>query len=421
MSSHAPQRMLQRILQRKPQQLLHQTTHSRGRAQAEGITPRAAPQLATSHSPASLTSPTIGLDLGDRTSKSYEIDALGERIKEATVATTPEALGNYFTERARSLGECLVAMEAGTHSPWVSRLVSGLGHRAVVANPSEVYGPKRRRKRKNDRLDAELLARQARADERLLYPIVHRGAEAQEHLAMLRARDQLVRSRSKLINHVRGSVKAVGARISACSAEAFAKRATTELPRELRSALSPLLLTIAQLSKQIASYDRAVTALIEKHYPECQRLQEIRGVGPLTSLAFVLLIDDPSRFGKSRQVGAYFGLVPRLDESGESSPQLRITKAGDELGRRLLVSAAQYILGPFGPPCDLKRHGETIAERGGRNARKRAVVAVARKLSVTLHRLWVSGEAYDPNHVLERKQELENSENSRTRSTQPVR
>lgn len=348
-------------------------------------------------------SPTIGLDLGDRTSRSYEIDELGERIAEATVQTTPEALGHYFGERSRSLGACLVAMEAGTHSPWASRLVARLGHRVVVANPSEVYGPKRRRKRKNDRLDAEFLARQARADTRLLYPIQHRGPEAQQHLAMLRARDQLVRSRSKLINHVRGSVKALGARISACSAEAFARRAARELPSELRSALSPLLESTAQLSRQITGYDRAVESLIKTRYPECERLQQIRGVGPLTALAFVLLVDDPRRFRKSRHVGAYFGLVPRLDESSDSKPQLRITKAGDELGRRLLVSAAQYILGPFGPSCDLRRHGEAIAERGGRNARKRAVVAVARKLSVTLHHLWVSAEAYDPDHTLKRK------------------
>ena len=139
------------------------------------------------------------------------------------------------------------------------------------------------------------------------------------------------------------------------------------------------------------------------HYPEALLLQQISGVGPITALAFVLLVEDPRRFEQSREVGAYFGLVPRLDESSDSTPQLRITKAGDELGRRLLVSAAQYILGPFGPECDLRSHGEAIAQRGGKNAKKRAAVAVARKLAVLMHRLWIAKATYDPQYLAKKR------------------
>jgi transposase len=334
---------------------------------------------------------TIGLDLGDKFSRTCEVDASGTVLRRGSVATTPEGIERYFGTRSSAR----VVLEVGTHSPWISRELEGFGHEVIVSNPGAVYGHRRRKKR-NDAMDAEFLARQGRADPSLLCPIRHRGVEVQQELALLRSRDQLVRVRSSLISSVRGSVKAVGSRIGKCSAESFHRQAPARIPSELSSALTPLLETIRDLSQRIASMDRQIEAAIEERYPAAQRLQQIRGVGPVTALAFVLLIEDPRRFRKSREVGAYFGLVPRLDESSEQRPQLRITKSGDRLGRRLLVNAAQYILGPFGVDCDLRRHGEAIAERGGKNAKKRAAVAVARKLAVMMHRLWVREATYNP-------------------------
>jgi transposase len=284
----------------------------------------------------------------------------------------------------------------------VARQLAALGHEVLVANPSAMYGDRRRRKR-NDRMDAEFLARQGRADPKLLHPIEHRGVDAQQHLELVRARDQVVQTRTKLINHVRGAVKSLGGRIARCSAEAFAKRAAPEVAADLQVAVTPLLELITELTRRIQDYDRQLAQVIRQRYPVAQRLQQPAGVGPLTALAYVLLVEDPTRFAKSRDVGAYFGLVPRLDDSSASRPQLRISKAGDALGRRLLVSAAQYILGPFGPPCDLRRHGERIAQRGGKNAKKRAVVAVARKLAVLLHRLWISDRPYQPDYQPQRR------------------
>jgi transposase len=341
---------------------------------------------------------TIGLDLGDRMSRVCEVDRAGQCRREATIGTTHEELAAYFARR----GRCRVVLEAGTHSPWVSRDLMVMGHEVIVANPSLVYGRKRRKKR-NDRLDAEFLARQGRADPKLLHPIQHRGAEAQQHLSQIRARDQLVSTRTKLINHVRGAVKTVGARLRPCSAEAFPARATGHIPEELVPALTALLEVIADLTRRIRTYDRQLAHLACSVYPETRLLEQPAGVGPLTALTYVLLVEDPRRFHRSRDAGAYFGLVPRLDDSSDAHPQLRISKAGDALGRRLLVSAAQYILGPFGPDCDLRRHGQAIAARGGRNAKKRAVVAVARKLAVLLHRLWISQAIYEPDRLMKRR------------------
>jgi len=337
---------------------------------------------------------TIGLDLGDNVSRTYEVNASGQCVREATLPTTPAGLTRYFDHRAR----CRVVLEVGTHSPWVARKLEQLGHEVVVGNPSAMYARGHRRKR-NDRLDARFLARQGRADIELLAPIKHRSVAAQRDLAVLRARDQLVAARTQLINHVRGAVKSLGSRLPSCSADSFATRVTEQLPPLVRPALAPLLEVIADLTRRIHSADQVIARLIREQYPVAARLQAPAGVGPLTALAYVLLIEDPRRFRRSREAGAYFGLVPRLDDSSASTPQLRISKAGDGLGRRLLVSAAHYILGPFGPDCDLRRFGLALAARGGKNAKKRAAVAVARKLAVLLHHLWLTEVPYDAQYL----------------------
>jgi len=333
----------------------------------------------------------IGLDLGDRRSDLAIVDQDGVLVEESRVPTTPAALERKFSALPRSR----IALEVGPHSRWASQLLEGLGHEVLVANARKVRAiydnP-----RKGDRNDAQTLARLARLDPALLSPIRHRSAQAQADLAILRSRDALVRSRTLLINHVRGMVKSFGARLPSCSAESFASRATPALPEALRPASLPLLETIAGLTRQIRSYDRQIKDLCQTRYPKTQALSLISGVGALTALAYVLTLEDPRRFAKSRHVGPALGLVPRRDQSGGHDPQLRITKTGDAFLRRLLVGSAQYILGPFGPDCDLRRWGLALAERGGKNAKKRAVVAVARKLAILMHRLWKTDEVYDP-------------------------
>jgi len=336
---------------------------------------------------------TAGLDLGDQYSYLYVLDTeSGELVEEGRLRTTPDGLLRRFDSERK----LKVAIEVGTHSTWVSRILEGCGHEVLVANPRKtrlIYAGKR----KTDKLDAQKLARLARADPELLYPVGHRGEESQAHLALIHSRDALVRSRTQLINHVRGTVKSFGARLPKCSAESFHRKAADALPSKLAETLEEVVETIGSLTETIRDYERRIERLCEQSYPqETGLLRQVPGVGTITSLSFVLTLEDPDRFEKSRSVGAYLGLVPGKDQSGQSDPGRPISGEGDEMLRRLLVGSAHYILGPFGPDSDLRRHGEKIALRGGKNAKKRAVVAVARKLSVLLHRLWITGEAYDP-------------------------
>jgi transposase len=218
-------------------------------------------------------------------------------------------------------------------------------------------------------------------------------------MALIRSRQALVDCRTQLVNHVRGAVKSFGARLPKCPARSFHKRAPEHIPEALWPALGPILEQIGSLTERIRDYERQLEKISKEHYPhETDLLRQVEGVGPLTALTFVLTVEDPHRFERSRSVGAYLGLVPATARSGDRDPQKRISKEGDEMLRKLLVGSAHYILGPFGSDSDLRRHGEKIAARGGKNSKKRAVVAVARKLSVLLHRLWVGGEVYDPLH-----------------------
>jgi transposase len=234
-------------------------------------------------------------------------------------------------------------------------------------------------------------------DPRLLYPLKHRGEECEAHLAIIRSREALVSSRTQLVNHVRGAVKSFGGRLPKCSARSLHNKAPEHIPEALRPALGPILETIGSLTERIREFDPRLETICQEHYPETDLLRQVEGVGALTALTFVLTLEDPQRFAKSRSVGAYLGLVPARDQSGERDPrEKRISKEGDEMLRKLLVGSAHYILGPFGSDSDLRRHGQKIASRGAKNAKKRAAVAVARKLSVVLHRLWVKAEVYDP-------------------------
>ena len=336
---------------------------------------------------------TIGLDLGDRWSWYCVLDEAGNVLGEQRVSTTAKAMREVFGRMARSR----IALETGMHSPWVSRLLNELGHEVIVAHARNVrlIGESRR---KDDRLDAQTLARLARIDPQLLCPVRHRSAQAQVDLTVIRARAGLVRARTALVNTARGLAKSYGERLRGCNVRNMNPEKAEGLSPELQAALQPLLVAIESLSERIREYNQRIEALAQQSYPQVALLKQVKGVGTLIALTFLLTLEDPHRFRKSRDVGCYLGLQPGRRNSGQREPQLHISKEGDPYLRTLLVQGAQHILGPFGPDCDLRRWGLKLAERGGKNGKKRAIIATARKLAVLLHHLWVSGEVYAPLH-----------------------
>lgn len=335
-----------------------------------------------------------GIDVGDEASHVYAMDTgTGEVLWDRAVPTTAEAMKGLFGgwEGVR------VALEVGTHSPWLSEVLEGMGHEVLVANARKlrcIYAGTN----KQDRLDARKLAWLAKAEPRLLYPVRHRGRAAREDLAVLRARRHLVRMRTELVSMVRGMVKSHGGRVPGCDSGGFSRVAAARLPEGLRGALDPVVAIIGELTVRIQAYDRKVEAMARQKYPETAALREVPGVGWLTALCFVLTLEDPGRFRKSREVGPALGLVPRRDQSGGTDRQLPITKTGDTYLRSLLVEAAQTVLRRGAPESDLKRWGRRRARRGGKSGKKRAVIGVARRLAVLLHRLWVTQATYEPLH-----------------------
>jgi transposase len=311
------------------------------------------------------------------------VDEAGELIEEGECGNTPAGLAKAFGE----MPPARVALETGSQSGWIARELEKLGHQALVANARElrgIWGATR----KSDRRDAVKLARYARMDPALLHPTRVRSEAAQLELSQLRVRDALVRARTLLVNAARGLAKTHGQRLAKTSTKSFAVRAAADLKPELAAVLEPLFSQVAALSERIRAANQAAQQAADQN-PAAVRLMQVPGVGPLTALSFVHTLEDPSRFRHSREVGAYLGLVPRQAQSGERDPQLPISKAGDVRLRRLLVQCAHRILGPFGEDSSLRRWALQVASRGG-------PAALARKLAVVLHRLWVREERWKP-------------------------
>lgn len=333
---------------------------------------------------------TLGLDLGDRRSHYCMLNEDGEVVEEGSIATTEAGIRKQFEGEPKQR----VAMECGTHSPWISRLLRQLGHQVMVANARKLQAISQNES-KNDKVDAEMLARLASSDPRLLAPVRHRSVERQRDLNLIRTRDALVRARTMLINAARGLVKSAGARLPACDAGNFEQHARPALPRELKSAAAPLLDQIAALTSQIHLLDGKIDKLAE-HYPEIGLLRTAPGVGPIVAAAYVLTLDRADAVHSTRAAGAFLGLRPGQSQSGDSDPQLGITKTGNIYLRRLLVQAAHHVLGRFGPDSALRRWGLRLAGSGSKRAKKRAIVAVARKLAVILNRMWRDRKPYQP-------------------------
>jgi transposase len=328
------------------------------------------------------------LDLGDRFIHYCVLNQERELMEGGRIQNSESALRKHFSKE----GRMRMAMEASTHSPWVSRLLKSFGHEVVVANPRKIRAITSSES-KNDRNDAELLARFAACDPKLLSPIEHRSERRQQDLNLIHARATLVRARTMIINVLRGLVKSAGGRLPSCSSESFAERTRAAIPSSLAAVCTPLGKQVGQLTAQIKLMDKQIDQLVKK-YPEISLLKTVPGVGPLVAACYVLTLDSPDVLGANRQAGAFLGLRPRQSQSGNADPQRRITKTGNNYLRSLLVQSAQYILGRHGSDSALRRWGLKLAASGAKRGKKRAIVAVARKLAVLLHSLWRSKQHF---------------------------
>ncbi|MEP7013645.1 MAG: IS110 family transposase [Acidobacteriota bacterium] len=349
----------------------------------------------------------VGLDLGDRWIHLCGLDAKGEEVESGKILTGRAGLEHRFS----GTGPVRIALEAGPQSSWIARQLSAWGHEVIVANPRQVrlisHGHK-----KSDRVDAQLLARLALADPKLLSPVTLRGEGAELQRALLQTRGLLVQIRTKIVNHVRSTMKKRGQPVTRGTSAGWARRCQDEVPEDFKAILQPLLELIETLATEVTRYDRQVEQ-VGRREPAATLLRQVNGVGPVTSLAFVATIENPQRFARSRLVGGYVGLAPSSDRSGATSKEKGITHRGDEMLRCLLVQSAQYILGPFGKDCDLRRYGLALVQRGGRAAKKRAVIAVARRLAVLLHRLWSGQAEYDPFYQAKRTEQVRKTAHAR--------
>lgn len=326
-----------------------------------------------------------GIDLHTEYSQICILSEDGEVMETSRIRTSRPRLTRFFGSRE----PMRVVMEAGGSSPWVSRLLGSLGHEVVVCSPRRVRLIAES-KLKNDRVDAELLARLVRLDPEFLRPIQHRSEEAQLLRANLKVRSAMVEARTKWINTVRGLLRSFGYKVAGKSPGTFVDRVNRmKLPDELRAMIEPLLEQLDLLSSEIKRRNEHVEEMV-KDLPEVDHLREIPGVGPVVATYFVLTIDDPQRFRNSRDVASFFGLRPSMRESALVTHFGRITKEGDPEMRRLLVQAAHACL-LTKADSELKQWALTLAQRKGKG---KAAVALARKLAVLMHRLWVTGEVY---------------------------
>lgn len=344
---------------------------------------------ASEPSPTSIPALTIGIDVGDRRSHACVVDRSRTPLEEFSFETNALRLCRKLRREP-----CQVILEVGPHSRWMQRSLEELGHTVRVVDARKIQLISRGNL-KTDQRDARTLAQLGAGVPELLGDIRHRSDQAQADLTVLLTRDHFVQLRTATINRIRGVLKASGVKVPRMSTQAFHRCVGELVPVALQPGIVPLLEELKSLHQRIRSLDKEVDSMAGR-YPAVAKLSAVSGVGNLTALAFVLSLDEPRRFKKSREVGPFVGLTPRKHASGETDPQLSITRSGNPFLRRILVQAAHYILGPFGPDCLLRRHGKRIVERGGKHAKKRAAVAVARKLAVLLHRLWVSETPYDP-------------------------
>jgi transposase len=338
----------------------------------------------------SLTGFTVGVDLADRASAICVVGPNGEVVSRETIPTDPDMIRQRFSRGVYDR----VVIEACNIASWVGWELQKCGQRVIVAH-SRSIALIHKSSRKNDRNDAEKLARLARVDEELVHPTHLRPRERAEVMSDVRGRATLVENRTRLVNSARSIAKTFARRLLGSTPGGIpaAIEQLADIEPTLYATLHPLGQAISEISRQVRLFDKKLAKHCER-FPEARRALQVHGVGPLTALTFVLVVDDARRFPRTRDIGAYLGLAPKQDQTGQTDPALRISKAGHRYLRALLVQCARRILMKKAPDSDLKRWGAQIAARGGKRAKHVAAVAVARRLAVILLAMWKNETDY---------------------------
>ena len=330
---------------------------------------------------------TIGADVSDRTTKICVMTKAdgGERriVVETTCATTKAGFEEAFSKFDRSWP---VVFETGTHCRWMDRLFRRMGFKTIVGNPGKIPSITKSNT-KNDRNDARELARLAIADPAMLHPVFLRDEVYQQMLRFHHARNVLISQRTQTINQIRGFAKSMGYRIECSSTGRFHEQRKAGWPNELEECTWPLMGVLKAINLKIKAYDKLIARLAERpeFKPMIERVRVVYGVGTIGSTVFVAAIGGrPDRFDRVRDIGPYFGMIPKQDQSGDDDKQLHITHAGPEIVRTALVECAGVVMMEKSKDTDLKLKGLRIAMRGGKIARKKAKVAVARGLAVAM-------------------------------------
>ena len=330
---------------------------------------------------------TIGVDVSDRTSKVCVMRKIpgGERriLVETSCATTKEGFSEAFAKFERTWP---VVFETGTHCRWMDKNFKALGFKTIIANPGRVPTITKSNT-KNDRNDARELARLGLADPEMLHPVKLRDEIFQQMLRYHHARNVLVSERTQIINQMRGFAKSMGYRIESVEAERFHTLNRADWPKDLEDCAWPLMGVLKVLAIKIKAYDRLIERLAEK--PEfkvmVERARTVYGIGIIGSTVIVAAIGgDPNKFEHARDVGPYLGLTPKQDQSGETDKQLHITKAGSDIVRKALTECANAAMKSSAKDTDVKLKGLRIAMHGGKIAKKKARMAVARMLAITV-------------------------------------
>jgi len=329
-----------------------------------------------------------GLDVSVKETSVCIVDEAGKICREVKVASHPEDLARLLNDPA--LPPVRVGLEAGPLSQWLFSGMAEAGLPVVCIETRHTKAFLKAQVNKSDRNDARGIAQMMRVN--LFRPVHVKTLTSQKHRALLTARKLLQEKAYSIENDIRGLLRNFGLKVGTVGAVKFDERVrelVEDVP-ELADIMGPLLTSRKQLRGAFMTLHGKLLSIVRDH-TLCRRLMTIPGVGPVVSLAFSSTIDVPARFKKSKAVGPALGLTPVLNQSGESHRVGRISRCGDDMMRHLLYEAAQVMLTRVLKWSWLKAWAMNIARRRGR---QKAIVALARRLAVIMHRMWIDGTEF---------------------------